>query len=73
MTIKNNPVFELSLKDIEQAIKEYVDSRIDYALDFNQSKVEFKLKDVNVDDDVRGPYRPIYKLDTAELKASYLM
>ena len=58
MQIQNDIKYVLTLEDIETAIKNYVDSKIQYNLDRSNTKVEFTYVDINKDDD-SGPYRHI--------------
>ena len=72
MQIQNDIKYVLTVEDIEKAIKQYVDSQIQYALDYSNTKVEFTYVDINKDDDDRGPYRPIMRVKSAVVKPSFL-
>lgn len=73
MRINTNITYEMTKEDIEKAIKEYIDRRIDEALDTSRTKVQFKVQDVGVDDDDRMPYCASYQLVGATVTPSYLM
>ena len=72
MQIQNDIKYNLTLEEIETAIKQYVDSQIQYALDYSNTKVDFTYVDINKDDDDRGPYRPIMRVQSAVVKPSFL-
>ena len=72
MQIQNDIKYVLTVEDIETAIKNYVDSKIEYALDHSSTKVDFTYVDINKDDDDRGPYRPIMRVQSALVKPSFL-
>ena len=72
MKVQTNIKYELTVEDIEQAIKEYVDSKIEFAVDFSATKVVFNYKDINKDDDDRGPYRPIMRVASCIVTPSFL-
>ena len=72
MKVQTDIKYELTVEDIEQAIKEYVDSKIEFAVDFSATKVVFNYKDINKDDDDRGPYRPIMRVASFIVTPSFL-
>lgn len=72
MRVQTDIKYELTVEDIEQAIKEYVDSKIESDLDFRGTKVDFNYKDINKDDDDRGPYRPIMRVSSCVVTPSFL-
>lgn len=72
MQIQNDIKYNLTLEEIEMAIKNYVSSKIESTLDYNSTKVEFTYVDINKDDDDRGPYRPIMRVQSAVVKPSFL-
>ena len=72
MRIETNVTYKLTKEDIEKAIKEYIDKRIDEALDVSNTKVQFQVKDCGVDDD-RMPYCASYQLVGAVVTPSYLV
>lgn len=72
MQIQNDIKYVLTVEDIEMAIKQYVDSQIQYALNHSSTKVEFTYVDINKNDDDRGPYRPIMRVQSAVVKPSFL-
>ena len=72
MRVQTDIKYELTVEEIEQAIKEYLEKRIEYVLDFNTTKVDFNYKDINKDDDDRGPYRPIMRVASCVVTPSFL-
>lgn len=72
MQIQNDIKYVLTVEDIEKAIKNYVDSKIEYTLNHSSTKVEFTYVDINKDDDDRGPYRPIMRVQSSVVKPSFL-
>ena len=72
MQIQKDIKYTLTLEDIEKAIKNYVNDRIEYELDSSNTKVDFVYVDINKDDDDRGPYRPIMRVQSAVVKPSFL-
>ena len=72
MQIQKDIKYTLTLEDIEKAIKNYVNDRIDFELDSSNTKVDFVYVDINKDDDDRGPYRPIMRVQSAVVKPSFL-
>lgn len=73
MKISTNISYDLTKEDIEKAIKEYIDKRIDEALDSTRTNVQFKVQDCGVDDDDRMPYCASYQLVGATVTPSFLM
>ena len=49
MQIQNDIKYNLTLYEIEKAIKQYVDTQIQYALDYSGTKVEFKYDYITSD------------------------
>ena len=73
MRLKTDIKYELTVEDIEQAIKEYIEKiSLNQALDFSATKVDFNYKDINKDDDDRGPYRPIMRVASCVVTPSFL-
>lgn len=73
MRVQTNITYELTVEDIEQAIKEYIEKiSLNQALDFRGTKVDFNYKDINKDDDNRGPYRPIMRVASCIVTPSFL-
>lgn len=72
MQVQNEIKYNLTLDDIEKAIKNYVNDAIEFELDKGLTKIEFIYKDINTDDDDRGPYRPIMRLQSATVKPAFL-
>lgn len=73
MKVQTNITYELTVEDIEQAIKEYIQKiSLNQALDFSCTKVVFNYKDINKDDDDRGPYRPIMRVASCVVTPSFL-
>ena len=73
MKISTNISYDLTKEDIEKAIKEYIDRRIDEALDTTRTNVQFKVQDCGVDDDDRMAYCASYQLVGATVTPSFLM
>ena len=71
MKIKYNPEVVLTKEEIETAIREYVDRNMLEKID-NSSKIEFRLKDIGVEDSM-GPYSPVYVLKDAKIKLKFLV
>ena len=66
MELKTTTEITLTKEQIEDAIKEYIDKRVDKFNVYN-CEVDFKYIDIAEDDD-RGPYRPIMRVNTAIIK-----
>ena len=66
MEIKTTTEITLTKEQIEDAIKEYIDKRVDKFNVYN-CEVDFKYVDISEDDD-RGPYRPIMRVNAAIIK-----
>lgn len=73
MRIETNVTYKLTKEDIEKAIKEYIDKRIDEALDVTGTKVQFQVKDCGEDYDDRMPYCSSYQLVGAVVTPSFLL
>lgn len=72
MTLRTNPVYDLTKDDIDVAIKEYIQKRIKDELHTSDTKVKYILKDIADESATRGPYRPEYVVVGAEVIPSYL-
>jgi hypothetical protein len=69
MKVQTDIKYELTVEDIEQAIKEYIEKiSLNQALDFRCTKVDFNYKD----DDDRGPYRLILRIASCVVTPSFL-
>jgi hypothetical protein len=62
----NTTEVTLTKEQIEEAIKEYINKRVAKFNSLN-CEVDFKYIDIAEDDD-RGPYRPIMRVNSAVVK-----
>ena len=72
MKVIQNPECNLTVEEIEIAIKEFINKRIQEEIDHKNTKIKFKLVDIASEDD-RGPYSPQYVLAEANVQLKYLI